>query len=336
LELPDVTTAGQKAGNLIQLRSADLIVDVLPANGGRIASIRCVRSGIEFLLGGSDYQAVAQFGTDAPFEESDCAGLDECLPTVSLSGLETKGGGAPDHGDLWRHPWSILQSSPDDLLLATTCFSRPLQFSRRLRVSDAEVLMDYRIENLASESVAFLYACHPLFAVEAGDQLILPQEVQRLRLHYSREGRLTTSAGTISWPLVASDTRHIALNCVGARSDETAEMLYTERLSHGVCALYRARPRQALVMHFDTSLLPYLGLWICAGGWPEGPAKQKQYAVSLEPTVSPHGSLAAAIESGTAPILNAGSGFAFSLRLEVMGIDKPCSYDDVNEYVNQN
>lgn len=310
-------------------------MDVLPDNGGRLASIRCVRTGTEFLVGGSDYGAKAQFASDATFEESDCAGMDECLPTVLMSGPEVASDSAPDHGDLWRHPWRVAQQGANDVLLATECFSRPLSFTRRLRVQAAEVKLDYRIENLAEMPISFLYACHPLFAVEAGDRLILPREIDRVRLHYSRGDRVDHTEDSISWPLVANGDRKIALDRVGEASDGTAEMLYTDRLTRGICALYRARRQQALVMHFDTSVLPYLGLWLCNGGWPDRPMKQKQYAVAMEPTVAPCGSLAVAIAAGTAPELSPRGVFAFSLRMEVLGCDKSWSYDEVKTYIDE-
>lgn len=335
LSSPDLHSSGQTAGKPIAMQSKDLCVDVLPDNGGRVASIRCIRTGTEFLVGGSDYDAKAQFVNDARFEASDCAGMDECLPTVSISGPETAGGNAPDHGDLWRHSWRVEQQSANDVLLATECFSRPLSFTRRLRVQAAEVQLDYRIGNLSEMPVPFLYACHPLFAVEAGDRLILPRETDKVRLHYSRGDRVDPAVESLDWPLVADGDAKIALDRIGEASDGTAEMLYTDRLARGVCALYRARKRQALVMRFDKNVLPYLGLWLCCGGWPDNPVHQKQYAVAMEPTVAPCGSLAAAIAAGAAPILAPHGVFAFSLCLEVLGCDKPWSYDAVETYIHE-
>jgi galactose mutarotase-like enzyme len=313
----------------------NLSVDVLPDNGGRVASIRCRLTGTEFLLDGSDYEAQARFTADATFEESDCAGIDECLPTVAACGPETVSGSVPDHGDLWRRGWHVENKSENSVLLSTKCFSRPVSFTRRIQVQGSNVLFEYLIGNLAQIEVPFLYACHPLFAVEPGDRLILPREIDRVYLRYSRGDRMGKIGESVSWPLVARDDEQIALDYVGQESDRTAEMLYTSRLTRGVCTLYRARRGQALIMHFDIKMLPYLGLWLCNGGWPDEPAMKKQYAFAMEPTVAPHGSLAAAIASGEAPLLMPGEIFAFSIRMEVLGCDRPWSYDEVKDYVHE-
>lgn len=198
------------------------------------------------------------------------------------------------------------------MLLKTECFSRPLSFARRLRVEAANIHLEYQIGNSGEIPVSFLYACHPLFAVEAGDRVILPREIKRVMLNYSRGERVGHAEESISWPLAANGFRKIAQDRVGDVSDGTAEMLYTGRLARGVCALYRARWQQALVMRFDVNVSPFLGLWPCNGGWPDMSAKQKRYAVALEPTVAPSGSLAAAVA------VRPGCVFAFSMQMDVL------------------
>jgi galactose mutarotase-like enzyme len=323
-------------GAPLHLQSELLAVDVLPDNGGRIASIRCRRTGAEFLLAGSDYNATAHFSAAASFVESDCAGVDECLPTVALSdGANSALPGLPDHGDLWRHAWRVVDQSETSVLLSTECFSLPLSFSRGLRVQASEINLDYCITNLSDAPVQFLYACHPLFAIDDGDRVILPPEIKKMCLHYSRGQRAGHLGEWITWPQIKHNGDQLALDRAGKISDETAELLYSGRLTRGTAALYRARLQQAIVMRFDTRLLPYFGLWLCNGGWPDEPtSKPKQYAIAIEPTVAPYGSLAAAAATGTAPVLDPGKVFAFSLRFEVRGCDKPCSYDEVVSYVS--
>jgi galactose mutarotase-like enzyme len=330
----DVRSTDRPNGKPVRLQSTDLCVDVLPDNGGKIASLRCMKTGTEFLVSGSTYDAKAQFAPDAPFEESDCAGMDECLPTISISGPETLGGGVPDHGDLWRLPWRVVRENGNEVVLTANCFSRPLSFTRRLSVQAAVVRLDYRIQNLADASVPFLYACHPLFAIDSGDRVILPSEIDRVRLHYSRGDRAGHAAESIAWPHVTSGNGQIELDRIEEISAGTAEMLYAEKLARGICAIYRTHRKQAVVVRFDPQVLPYLGLWICCGGWPDDPAQAKQHAVALEPTVAAHGSLAAATAAGEAPVLAAGHAFEFTIRMEVLGCDKPWTYDDVKQYVN--
>jgi hypothetical protein len=59
-----------------------------------------------------------------------------------------------------------------------------------------------------------------------------------------------------------------------------------------------------LLISFDTSVLPFLGIWLCYGG--PGEARIQQYAVALEPTTSPHNTLASAQREGVDLLLQPG------------------------------
>src|SRR5260370_29606492 len=84
----------------LSLRNELLQVRFLPAFGGKITSLRSVRTGEEFLLPPvSGYRRVSP---SAGFSESDGGGFDECLPSVaSCEGIAGELP-VPDHGDLWR------------------------------------------------------------------------------------------------------------------------------------------------------------------------------------------------------------------------------------------
>lgn len=54
-------------------------------------------------------------------------------------------------------------------------------------------------------------------------------------------------------------------------------------------------------MRFDVTQLPFLGLWMGYGGWPDDAFARNQYAVALEPTVAPLGSPGESAAEGAAP-----------------------------------
>lgn len=315
-------------GHAVRLQNEKLHVDVLPRNGGRIASIRCRRTQTEFLLSGSNYGVTAAFSKDAPFEDSDCAGWDECLPTISRSYSNAGGFNAPDHGDLWRRPWTTLKQTENHITLSTECFSRPLTFARSLRLESTRLRMDYRIVNRGEQAEPFLYACHPLFAVDDGDLVLLPSDVDSVRLHFSRGDRVGHPGEQLPWPLLLRGEKTI-LNRVSDVSNGNAEMFYVTSLQRGVCALYRSQRQQAVVMRFSLESLPILGVWICNGGWPEKVSTRKQHAVALEPTVTPFGSLAEAMASNAAAVLQPRAEFMFSIEVEILGCDQPCTCEEV-------
>lgn len=298
------------------LQNAELAVIVLPAEGGRIASLVSRRSGLEFLTQARADRAPVEPSLSAAFRDGPCAGIEECLPTIGACGEETEGGAVPDHGDFWQLGWDI-DGTPDQehLRLQATGFSRPLRFWKELLLEGRALHVRYGVENLSSSPISFLYACHPLFAVSEGDRVVLPEEIRELELNYSFGGRLGTPGTTISWPHPKDSG--IDLRVVGARNDAIAEMLYTDRLQRGCCGLYRAAAGQGLVISFDTTQLPYLGLWLCYGGWPDPDVEPLQYAVALEPTFAPLNTLLEAQRAELAPVLAPGKSQQWSIAFQI-------------------
>lgn len=97
-------------------------------------------------------------------------------------------------------------------------------------------------------------------------------------------------------------------------------MLYTKRLAPGWAAVYRATARQGTVVRFRTEELPYLGVWLCYGGWPDVGREPRQYAVALEPTVAPYRTLSEAEEQKVAKGLAPRDEFRFEIAFVSIGM----------------
>lgn len=300
-----------------------LKVVILPDNGGKLASIKCQRTETEFLLRGSRYERVAAFGPLSRFEESDCAGWDECLPTVSPSRPMDGVRSIPDHGDFWRFPWNVVSmNASNELFLEAYGFSLPLRFRKRISLEANELTICYEIENTGDAQVEILYASHPLFCIDAKDQIVLPGEITSLTLLESRDNRIGAPGAKVSWPMHRREGFTFDLQTVGQLTDRTADMLYSGRLTQGFAGLYRNSSGHGLILRFDSADLPYLGLWLCYGGWPENDHLSSwQYALAFEPTTAPHGSLSEAIRASQARTLGVGEVFSFSLQLSIAGCE---------------
>ena len=297
------------------LKNSELSVEVLLAEGGRISSLKSLHSGLEFLTQSRRTGEYPKPGLHARFQDGPCAGIEECLPTVGPSGPETEGGAAPDHGDFWQLPWKLLAASDTHASMSAVGFSRTLRFSKQLTLEHNTLRVAYAAENTGSHAQSFLYACHPLFAVSAGDRVLLPSEIREVRLDYSKGDRLGASGSIITWPTTKSGV-HLDI-ALGSEAG-TAEMFYTPRLQNGLCGIYREASAQALEVSFDTERLPFLGLWLCYGGWPDDSDGPRQYAVALEPTTSPCNNLANAQRTNTAISLKAGETYDWEILFTVM------------------
>jgi galactose mutarotase-like enzyme len=296
------------------LKNFELSVEVLPAEGGRISSLKSLHSGMEFLTQSRRGGRYPKAGLDTRFQDGPCAGIEECLPTVGPSGPETEGGAAPDHGDFWQLPWKLLTASDTYASMTMVGFSRTLRFSKQLTLEHNTLRVGYTVENAGSTAQSFLYACHPLFAVSAGDRVLLPSEIRQLRLDYSKGDRLGASGSIIPWPTTKSG---VHLDVTLGPEARTAEMFYTPRLQEGLCGIYRETSAQVLEVSFDTERLPFLGLWLCYGGWPSDGEEPRQYAVALEPTTSPCNDLANAQRTNTAISLEAGETYDWEILFTV-------------------
>jgi len=313
----------------ITLHNDQMRVRILPEEGGRITSFFDAQSGVEFLLQPSGaYCGRQSHNLWDCFENSACAGIDDCLPSIGPCGPGTPGGPVPDHGDFWRLAWTVLNIiGSESVAMAATGYSRHLHFEKSLRLRASSLEIQYRIRNLKKTPVPFLYALHPLLAIDPGDRIILPSEVSSVRIESSRRGRVGNPRSVIAWPKPHGTQSLLDLSRTEAVTASSAEMLYTNQLQSGWCGLYRARTGNGAVIRFNTQQLPYLGLWLCYGGWPEDHSRPRQYAVAFEPTVAPRGTLTDALEKGEAPVLAGKASFTFTIVFERIG-SLPMSFDD--------
>jgi galactose mutarotase-like enzyme len=309
----------------ISLQSDEMEVMVIPGEGGRIASLRSTSSGLEFLTQARPDREAIEAGLDTAFQRGPCAGAEECLPTVGLC-VDCSGGPAPDHGDFWQIPWSVDSLDRRKLQMHAVGFSRPLRFERIISVDGASLSLDYRVVNLGSMACSFLYAWHPLFAVDVGDRVVLPAEVDEVTMSYSRNEVLGHKGKTLRWPKLQDSKGIRDLSVAGEPHHQTAEMVYTRRLHVGRCGLFRGEHRQGVIISFDPSQLPYLGAWLCFGGWPVAGPEPKQVAVALEPTTGPCNTLAEAEQAGLAVWLTPEQAFTWNIKVDL--IPRGVSYED--------
>ena len=285
----------------VVIRAGDCRVTILPHLGGKIGSI---------LIGDRELlqSPLVPYGPrtrSMSFDAGDASGWDECLPSVAACTVETEAGTAeiPDHGDLWRVEWKckeqglgIRDGRPGTL--RGECFSLPLALERRFGLTESDagwrLRLDYTLHNFGGFAVPWSWAAHPLFAVEAGDRILLPATIEALRVEGSGGGRLGKGGDTVGWPVASlADGSQSDLSVARGPESEIGDKLFAGPLCEGEnwCALERPKAGVRIKFEFDPSTTPYLGLWICYGGWPERRGK-KQMCVAMEPATAPVDSLA--------------------------------------------
>ena len=303
----------------VVMRSGDCAVTILPSLGGKIASILV---GEQELLQ-SPLAPYAPRTRTMSFDEADASGWDECLPSVAACTAETEAGLAaiPDHGDLWRVEWQPMVKSADSVTYRGECFSLPLRLERTVTLSESakgwQLSLGYWVTNLAMEPTPWSWAAHPLFVAEAGDRIVLPASIQQLRLEGSGGARLGKGGDTVSWPVATlADGSRSDMSVAQSPDSGIGDKLFAGPLneSENWCALERPKAGVRIKVGFDPVATPYLGLWICYGGWPERPGP-KQVCVALEPATAPVDSLA---EKGPwSRVLAPGDCFCWSMTVDI-------------------
>jgi galactose mutarotase-like enzyme len=289
----------------VVMRAGSCAVTILPRLGGKIASI--LVGNLELLQ-----SPLAPYGPRTrtmSFDAGDASGWDECLPSVAACTVDTarEPASIPDHGDLWRCQWSEFgdQGSGADqgagagpATLRGECFSLPLALERTVRLTENslgwELRLNYSIKNTGDFAVPWSWAAHPLFVAEAGDQILLPGSIQAMRLEGSGGGRLGKNGDTVSWPVAGLANGNVCdLSLAQGVESGIGDKLFAGPLSaaENWCALERPRAGVRIRVGFDPAATPYLGLWICYGGWPDRPGS-KQMCVAIEPATAPVDSLA--------------------------------------------
>jgi hypothetical protein len=307
----------------LTLQNEFLRIRILPPFGGKISSLRSARTGEEFLL--PPLRGYRHVSRTAGFHEGDLGGFDECLPSVASCESTSGEPPVPDHGDLWRSKWHI-DSYDRPITLHADSLSRPLRLTRHARLDGPSLVLDYDLLNLSDSPTTWLWSAHPLLRIEVGDRILLPDEIKEVVVEYSAAGFFEKNS-TIGWPQAQSVLgTTIDLSTVGKRDGETAHKLFARAGRSGWAGLYRKRTGTGLILCFDPSALPFLGLWICSGAWPETGA-EKQYTVALEPTTSNVDSLASAEQNGTAQSLAARERSQWSLGLRLLEASSPLSFE---------
>lgn len=296
--MTEAGTAERESVNVV-IRAGDCVVTLLPSFGGKISSIT-IRDK-ELLQ--APLRAVAARTKTMSFDASDASGWDECLPSVAPCEVKGAFGTAqiPDHGDLWRVAWERIQQDDHGdqaVTLRGKCFSLPIELERTLELHETEngwqLSTQYTVLNRGTTKVPWSWAAHPLFAAEKGDQILLPSTIEKMLVEGSGGNRLGPHGTTVQWPIaLLSNGSHTDLSAAQPPESKIGDKLFAGPLSEDEnwCALLRPTTGVRIKMQFDAAATPYLGLWICHGGWPDAPGP-KQTCVALEPATAPCDSLA--------------------------------------------
>ncbi|MEM5947959.1 hypothetical protein WKV44_05335 [Spirochaetia bacterium 38H-sp] len=248
----------------VGLRSRQAELLMVPQLGGRIVSLVGLKSGREWLWHREKQGWLWENNAGDDFALSPQAGIDECIPTVAPCCF--KGRLLPDHGEVWYKGWELDSSA---LARGVIC-SRvvldvsPFVFERCISIdSDGSFLLDYKLENWGIEDEPFIWSLHPLKSIKEGDYLVLPDEIDFIRL----DGGLGVpiQRGDVwAYPEPFSGIRLDRLQVPGDGS-ELCVKGFAGPLKHGWASVCNDNTADSIKISWDADVIPYLGIWINRG-----------------------------------------------------------------------
>lgn len=192
--MPTIRPSGSLSEPLGYLRPRVLENDhirliVLPQCGGKIASIRDLRSGKNWLWHNPYLPFSTPNGTGRYVEQHDSGGWDECFPTIAPVNFPLppwEGMACGDHGVLWHKAWRVVEVGNLVLELETDATPFGLNVRRRIMLSadQAHFRVQYELHGHCDSRFEFLWAVHPLFPLEAGGRLSISHGASYLFSHF--------------------------------------------------------------------------------------------------------------------------------------------------------
>lgn len=305
----------------ISLQNEHLLVSVLPAAGGNITELVDRRTGRNWLWTNPHIPATQpRAGLDYG-KEIDSGGWDEILLSVSPDDLKIPGRSTrriPDHGDLVRQAWSVLETD-DSALTCMLGISGQLlnyRFERIVVLAEREpvIQLHYELTNNESFPWPWYWSAHALLSAEPGMQIELPS-AQPFRLDDATSEH-NPAERIRRWPDLDL-TEHVSVDLSNSfAAKKFAHKIFVESPEDGSVRVAAPGNRETLTMSFDRGQLPWLGLWINNEGW-SGCGSAPYRNLGLEPCTTPYDSVAEAIGNDAVDWIQPGEIRRWSLSVEL-------------------
>lgn len=327
--MPDISISSKTTNGFdaIEVSTGALAFVLVPALGGKLASLRDERTGREWLWRNPriPYQRVPHGSSYVTY--ADTGGWDECFPSVSQCEYPSapwQGMMVQDHGELWSQEAAVQitqsgtssrtvplqgdggtspQPSPSQgegeigthvnqvvIHASWQGVALPYRFERHItaRAGSDVLKFEYKVTNTGDAPLDWIWSAHPLLAIEPGMRLLTPPAA-RFHLGGAYPSGLFTQRTDLSFPMTVNG---VDLTTLPPSSAAMTMKLWSEPLDEGWATLRAADGE--FRMRWDVTQLPQLGIWLNLGAW-AGDGGTPYYNMGLEPCIGAQDSLAQAV-----------------------------------------
>lgn len=271
--MSEVTYIKWKNMDAVQLENNWIRSVVLPELGGKIVSVKYKKNDFE-LAAQCESQAYGrpEFGSD--FSTFDASGLDDAFPNIDEADVrwEDRKWFYPDHGEIWSSRFAC-EVEEERVILTYTSPEFPYTYRKEISLKNSQMVLRYEIRNLTEMPFPCLWTFHGL-------------------VRYEEDMRLLYEEGTDSFenvlesPELGKKGRHIPFHNseydfsrVPPKKSRTMIKYYADKKqTAGKCGWQYPGQNMECLLEYDADRLPYLGVWITAGGF------RGDYNMALEPS----------------------------------------------------
>ncbi len=287
----------------VRITTSALSALFLPADGGKLVSVKANTDGFEFLCQ-NPASTYARLAYDGSYVQSECASWDDMFPTIDPYTPATgayAGVTYPDHGEVCRLPMEVTTAS-DRLVM--TCTSRLFALSFEKAVSpapDGSLCMTYTIRNHGHEDFPYIWAAHCM--LRGADDLVV-------RTPYSANAPVAYMFGPDGRDVFPRDR----LMGYAPGKGAAYKYYYTQPTDGGFVGAEYTSSGHAFEMDYraDAAAIPYIGIWINNGSF------RDYYNIALECASAPYDAPDRAMEKGCCSVLPAGETLRFALHVRVI------------------
>jgi hypothetical protein len=269
------------------IENNNLAIQILPKTGAKIASIYSKKHDYEFLVQAPGKKYRKQ-GYDGTYVLGECSGFDDMFPTIDrcyYGDFPWEGTPLPDHGEVWSLEWDEIVRE-NELYLTVHGVRLPYRLEKRITFPDDDTLrIEYRLVNLSSFPLSFLWAAHIMINIEEPTRLLLPDSVRKGVTVFSKSGRIGGYGGEFDWPAGRPGVSPAGTQLDISRSDAVEDMekyYLKDKLKDGKCLL-KYPDGKRFELSFSAETVPYLGILMNENGWNNDGEWDSLYNIFLEP-----------------------------------------------------
>ena len=291
---------------MIILENSIVRMKILPELGGKILSF--YRKDKEFELAAQKSRGDGLTLSGAERFSDYAFGMDDAFPNIDAEEIlwNDRRLRYPDHGEIWNHAFQVLEQGELSAKLSWQSEAFSYLYEKSFSLEGEKLRIRYRICNPGREEIPCIWTWHGLMRYEEDMRILLPEEIKHCR--NVMPGGILGKAEEV-YPM--ENPLYDFTAVPKAYSHSMVKYYVEERVENGQCGFLYPSQKLRCMMQYDAAKLPYLGVWITAGGF------QGDYNCALEPSSGFYDKVSRARTLKTLPVLGSGEETEFELALSL-------------------